>query len=163
MLRLQVRAVGPQRRAPLQTIRRGHRTRAFTEESSATQEVPFNGKPSPPRFTLMVCASFADSANWACSSPTNWPPVLPSALAQAYGADEVDKARPSGVCRVLAGRSPSAAPPLNVDCRARWRPAAFLWHPENVLRFVFVLVLGIGARVVTLARDELGAVFLEGI
>ncbi len=36
-------------------------------------------------------------------------------------------------------------------------------HPEDVLGFVFVRVFGIGAGVVALAGDELGAVFLEGV
>jgi len=36
-------------------------------------------------------------------------------------------------------------------------------HPEDVLGFVFVGVLGIGSGVVALAGEELGAVFLEGV
>jgi hypothetical protein len=43
------------------------------------------------------------------------------------------------------------------------RPAAFLGHPEDVFGFVFVFVFGGGTRVVTLARDQLGMVFVEGI
>ena len=42
-------------------------------------------------------------------------------------------------------------------------PAGFGGHPEDVLGLVFVRVFGIGARVVALAGDELGAVFLEGV
>ena len=43
------------------------------------------------------------------------------------------------------------------------RPAGFLRHPEDVLGPVFVRVLGVGALVFALARNELGAVFLEGV
>ncbi len=42
-------------------------------------------------------------------------------------------------------------------------PAGLGGHPEDVLGLVFVRVLGIGAGVVALAGDELGAVFLEGV
>ena len=42
-------------------------------------------------------------------------------------------------------------------------PAGLRGHPEDVLGLVFVRVFGIGAGVVALAGDELGAVFLEGV
>ena len=42
-------------------------------------------------------------------------------------------------------------------------PAGLGGHPEDVLGLVFVRVFGIGAGVVALAGEELGAVFLEGV
>ena len=42
-------------------------------------------------------------------------------------------------------------------------PAGIGGHPKDVLGFVFVRVFGIGAGVVALAGEELGAVFLEGV
>ena len=53
-----------------------------------------------------------------------------------------------------------------VGCLAlawRWDQRASLRHPEDVLGFVFVGVFGIGAGVVALAGEQLGAVFLEGV
>ena len=43
------------------------------------------------------------------------------------------------------------------------RPARVRRHPEDVLGFVFVRILGIGAGVVAFAGDELGVVLLEGV
>ena len=43
------------------------------------------------------------------------------------------------------------------------RPAGLHGHPEDVFGFVFVGVFRIGASVVALAFEELGAVFLEGV
>ena len=43
------------------------------------------------------------------------------------------------------------------------RPARFCWHKENVLRFVFVFVLGIGSGILTLACLQSGKHFFEGI
>jgi hypothetical protein len=43
------------------------------------------------------------------------------------------------------------------------RPARVGGHPEDVLGLVFVRVLGIGALVVALAGEELGAVLLEAV
>ena len=53
-----------------------------------------------------------------------------------------------------------------VGCLAlawRWDQRASFGHPEDVLGAVFVGVFGVGARVVALAGDEFGAVFLEGV
>ena len=70
-----------------------------------------------------------------------------------------------GLSRSMATMASSTILPM-VGCLAlAWqvRPAGLLGHPEDVLGFVFVFVLGVGARVVALARDEFGAVFLEGV
>lgn len=43
------------------------------------------------------------------------------------------------------------------------RPAGIGGHPENILRLVFIRILGIRALVIPLPGEELGAVFLEGV
>ncbi len=105
------------------------------------------------------------------------------AVAQADGADEVDEFAQAVLVEagagVLFGQDALEARVVALDgdhgvvhhladggllgAGLQVRPAAFLGHPEDVLGFVLVLVFGVGTRVVTFARDQLGVVFVEGI
>jgi len=105
------------------------------------------------------------------------------AVAEADGADEVDEFAQAvlveaGAC-VFLGQDALEARVVALDGHhgvvhhladggllgvgLQVRPAAFLGHPEDVFGFVLVFVFGVGTRVVTLARDQLGMVLVEGI
>ena len=105
------------------------------------------------------------------------------AVAEADGADEVDKLAQAVLVEagagVLLGQDTLEARVVALDgdhgvvhhladrgllgAGLQVRPASFLRNPEDVLGFVLVLVLGVGAGIVALARHQLGVVLVEGV